>query len=85
MSDETITVPASPWPEQLFTAARQIVPVVGAYAVGRGWLSADTATVIGGVLAIVAPIAWGQVKTWDRSKKLANFADQLPDHVAVTK
>jgi hypothetical protein len=83
--DEPMTIPANPLPEQLFTAARQIVPVIGAFAVGKGWLSADTATMIGGVLAIVAPIVWGQLKTLERSRKLTALANALPDDVAVAK
>lgn len=85
MTDAPITVSASPWPEQVYTAMRQILPVVGAYAAGRGWIAEDTATMIGGVLTIVAPIVWGQIKTLERSRKLAVLAEVAPDEVAVTK
>lgn len=85
MTDEPITVPASPWPEQLWTTARQIVPPVVAFAMGRGWLASDTAAMLAAVGVGLYPIVMGQLKTWDRSKKLATLADAVPDALAVTK
>lgn len=85
MTDEPMTVPASPLPEQLFTAARQVIPVAAAYFAGRGWITEDAATMIVGLAGILAPIIWGQIKTLERSRKLAALADALPDDVAVTK
>ncbi|WP_022684569.1 hypothetical protein [Sphingobium bisphenolivorans] len=54
---------------QLAAAARQIVLALGGYAMGRGWLQADTLTAIGTVAAVVVPLVWGQASTRKLAKK----------------
>jgi hypothetical protein len=45
--------------EQLASLLRTLVQVAGAYAVGRGWVDADTATTLGGALVTVIVTVWG--------------------------
>lgn len=54
---------------QLAAAARQIVLALGGYAMGRGWLQADTLTALATVAAVVIPLIWGQASTRKLAKK----------------
>lgn len=60
---ENSTAPAS-----AATAAfiRQAVLAVGAFAVGRGWVTADQLPGIATILASVGAAAWGLYKTHQR-------------------
>jgi len=82
-TEPALRIPASPLPEQLRTALRQALPPLVAWAVGRGWLAQDSATLIAALLAILWPIAAGQHRTLTRSRALARLADAVPDDVAV--
>jgi len=82
---DPIEVSRSPWREQFWTAVRQIVPPVVAFAVGRGWLANDTAAMLAAVAAGLWPIVYGQQRTYQRSQQLAAVADKVPDDVAVLK
>jgi len=81
----TIKVAASPLAGSLWMALRQILPPVIAYAVGRGWIADDTAALLAAVGAGAAPIVYGQVRTWKRSKALVELAQAVPDSIAVVK
>lgn len=81
----TIEVPASPLAGSFWMALRQIIPPVIAYMVGRGYIAHDTAAMLGAVGAGVAPIIYGQVRTWKRSKALVSLAQAVPDSIAVLK
>ncbi|CAB4120775.1 hypothetical protein UFOVP5_12 [uncultured Caudovirales phage] len=81
----TIKVNASPLPEQIWVALRQAVPPVVAFAVGRGYLAGDTATMLGAVAAVLGPIVYGQVRTWKRSSDIMVLANAVPDSVATVK
>lgn len=80
-----IEVNSSPLPEQLWVALRQVVPPLVAYAVGRGWLADDTAAMLGALAAVLGPIVYGQVRTWNRSATLVTLANAAPDSVATVK
>lgn len=80
-----IAVNASPLPDQLWAAVRQIAPPITAFALGRGWIGEDVAGLIAAVLAIVWPIVAGQIKTRERAKQLATIAGEVDDAVATVQ
>lgn len=48
---------------QLAAAVRQIVLIVGGYAIGKGWLDGDTVEMLGAVALVAVPLIWGQMRT----------------------
>lgn len=88
MSEEAgIQVNASPLPDQLWAALRQITPPVVAFAVGRGWVADDVAVLLGVLGGILYPIVYGQIKTRLRAKQLATVAanPDVPDSAISLK
>lgn len=61
MSDVTTT--------QIAAGVRQIVLIIGGYAIGKGWLDGDTVEMLGAVALIAVPLIWGQIKTRNMAKK----------------
>lgn len=59
----------SPTLDQVTAAARQLALALGGWAVGRGYLEADTVTAIATVAVIAAPFLYGQWKTRMRAKQ----------------
>lgn len=59
----------SPTLDQVAAASRQIALAVGGWAVGRGYLEADTVTAVATVAVIVGPFLYGQWRTRLRSKQ----------------
>ncbi len=47
--------------EQLLSVLRSVLAVVGGWAVGRGYVTADQLTLVGGLLASLVPLVWGIV------------------------
>lgn len=82
-----IQVNATPLPDQLWAAMRQIAPPVMAFAIGKGWIGNDVGILLGTVGAIAWPIIAGQIQTRERAKQLAVIAGdaRTPDAVAVVK
>jgi hypothetical protein len=82
-----ISVNASPLPDQLWAAVRQIAPPVMAFLIGRNLITDDIAILLGTAGAIVWPIVQGQIKTRHRAKQLATVANdpRVPDAVASVK
>lgn len=82
-----IEVNASPLPDQLWAALRQIAPPVMAFLVGRHLIDNDTVVLLGVAGGVVWPIVAGQLKTRHRAMQLANIANdpRTPDAVAVAK
>lgn len=91
MADDDLTPPvevhSSPLPDQLWAAARQAIPPVVAFAIGRHWIADDVGTVILAIAGVLAPIIAGQLKTRKRAQQLATIAasPQVPDSVATIK
>ncbi len=83
MADETDTIVVSEngIPAQLYSAGRTIAIAVGMWAVGRGWLSAGTATALGTILLVAAPFVYGQLKVWFNHKKMVVLAASSPQGV----
>lgn len=80
-----IVVDSSAIPSGLMLGLRQVALAAGSYLIGRGYLSADTATAIGSVLLIVAPVVWGQVRSYLKKRQDVTIANAAPDSVAVVK
>lgn len=78
-----LRIPASPLRTQLTTALHQALPPLIAFALGRGWLADDTATLMVALMAIGGPILDDQRRTLARSRALAHLARAVPDSVAV--
>ena len=82
---EPIEVHASPLPDQLWAAVRQIAPAVMAFLIGRELIADDVVILLGVVGGIVWPIVAGQLKTRRRAQENAALAAELPDHIAKVK
>jgi hypothetical protein len=84
---KTIFAHRTATPDQAWAAARQIVMAAGAWAIGKGWLQADTAGALGTLALIVAPFVIGQLKTRLRAQQLAAVASspKVPDSIASIK
>lgn len=78
-----ITVAASPLADMYASGARAAVLAVTAFALGRGWIAGDMATVITTLVGIIAPIVMSQLKTRHRAVQLANIAadPRVPNEV----
>lgn len=48
---------------QIAAGVRQIVLVIGGYAVGKGWLDGDAVDMPAAVALIAVPLIWGQIRT----------------------
>lgn len=44
--------------EQLLSIVRWVITSFGGYFIGRGWLTADQLTMLGGAAAAIVPLAW---------------------------
>lgn len=86
MENEPILVNGSPIPDMAFALGRDIIKILIAFGLGRGWIAGDVATVLLSIGAAVA-VAWGQFKTFKRSAQLTSIANDpaTPDHVAMVK
>lgn len=84
--DEPILVHGSPIPDMAFSFMRDAAKILVAFALGRGWIQGDTATVIAGLGAAFA-VAWGQYKTFKRSSQLTAIArdPNTPESVVQIK
>ena len=85
MNEDPIEVHASPLPDQLWAAVRQIAPAVMAFGIGKGWLDNDAAVLLGVLGGVAWPIVAGQLKTRRRAIQLAHVTASAPDSVAVFK
>jgi len=86
MTDQ-ILVNASPIPDQLWAAVRQVAPAIATFAIGRGWIADDVVVLMTVVVGVVWPIVVGQMKTRKRATQLATVAasPDVPEHVAAIK
>lgn len=82
-----ILVNPTPTPDQAWSALRSAGIAVGAWAIGRGYLQADTASALGAILLVVVPFVIGQLKTRRRAQELVTVASsrRVPDSVATIK
>jgi len=82
---EPIVVNSNPAPDAIWAAARQILLVIGGWAVGRGYLEDDTLSGIVTVVVIVGPLIYGQIKGLRNHAKLVTAAEAAPSSVANVK
>lgn len=68
-------VAPNPATDQAWSALRQIAIAAGGWAIGRGYLEADTAAAIGTVLLLATPVIYGQWQTRHRAKQLGAIRD----------
>lgn len=84
-----VVVNGNPVPAQIMTALQYIISTGGAFAIGKGWLTADTLSTVGGILLWVAPIVYGIWKTGFNAKKLLTVIfdsrTTVPSSVAQVK
>ncbi len=78
---------ASPVPDQAWSGIRSVIMAVSAYAMGRGWIAGDTATLLAALVGVVGPFIVGQLKIRRRAKDLATVAahPDTPNDVAVLR
>lgn len=80
-----LEIDASPRPYQVFVLIRQVLPPLVAFAVGRGWLADDSATLVVALAAIAVPILDGQRISLRRSRALIRLGAIVPNDVAVVR
>ena len=78
-------VSSSPMAEQIWSGVRQVAIAGGAYVAGRGLVAQDTLALLGVLGVVVWGVVASQIKTLERSRKLAALAKAAPDSVAVLK
>ena len=54
---------------QIAAGIRQVVLIIGGYAIGKGWLEADAVETIAAVALVIVPLVWGQLRTRSLAKK----------------
>lgn len=75
MNESDVTVNENPAPAQFAAALRQVMLAVGGWAIGRGYLQADTLAAIGTVAMLLGPFVYGQIKQWNTHKKLVTLVE----------
>ncbi len=87
VADKPIEAHASPVPDQAWSGIRSVIMAVSAYAMGRGWIAGDTATLLLAVVGVVGPFIVGQLKIRRRANELATVAAHpaTPNDVAVLR
>ena len=73
MGEQDITVRENPALEQFTAGFRQVLLVVGGWAVGKGYLESDTVAMIGTLAVILGPLLYGQIKQWNNHKKIVTL------------
>jgi hypothetical protein len=68
-------------PGQFAALGRYVLTAVGAFALGRAWISNDALQ----LLTVAAPTIYGVWKTWHSKEKLVEVASAAPDSVAGVK
>lgn len=83
----TVKVNKTPTKDQLWAGVRTAVVAISAWAVGKGFIGQDTATMLGSVALVAVPVVIGQLKTRRRAQELAKIAasPKVPDSVAQIK
>lgn len=80
-----IVVHETPIPDQLWALLRQVLPLVTAALVLRGYIENDIAEIASIIFGVLAPIVWGQLKTRLRAVQLATLERKVPDRLLTTK
>lgn len=70
---------------QIATFARYFITSVGAFALGKGWVTNEALQVLTGLVTVGAPMAYGIYKTWTAKTRLITIARSADDSVAVVK
>ncbi len=63
--------------DQLLGLVRNLVSLGGGFAIGRGYLTGEQVTLVGGIVGAVAPVLWSYFAHTDAAKLSAAAA--LPD------
>lgn len=83
--EKPIVAPRSPSSDQFSAGLRQLLLVLGAFAVAKGWLGEDELATIVPAIVIVGSFAWGQLKTRRRAAEVSTLANFVPDDIACKK
>jgi len=79
MEDHMIIVPNSSVAKQAAALTRYAMTAVGAYALGRGYVAADTMALISVILVTVLPGAYGIYETWRSNEQKKALAEHAPN------
>lgn len=67
--------------EQVLSTVRNVIALVGGFAIGHGWISTDLLTMLSGVVAAVFPVVWSMyAHTVDQQLKVV---ERNPDIKAI--
>ena len=61
---------------------RYLLTAIGAFAIGRGWVTDETMQAITALATVVAPTAYGIYLSWKNKRKLIVAAEAAPNTVA---
>lgn len=61
---------------------RYLLTAIGAFAIGRGWVTDETMQAITALATVVAPTAYGIYLSWKNRRKLIVTAEAAPNTVA---
>lgn len=75
MAEEKIVVTGSSLPNVSKRTLQQVCIAVGSFLVGRGWLSADTASALGAVALVLLPALWQQIGGWVSHREKVDLAE----------
>lgn len=64
---------------QAGAAGRYLLTAIGAFAIGRGWITDQTLQAITTLATIIAPAAYGIYTTYASKQKLVRAAEAAPD------
>lgn len=77
-----IIVPNSTAAPTLGATLRYITTAVGAFAIGRGWVTDETMQAVTALVTVVGPSLFGIYAAFKSRKKLIVAADAAPNSVA---
>lgn len=69
----------------LGVALRYGLTTIGAWAIGKGYITSDLLQALVGLVTVVAPAAWAFWRSHEQKKALVKIANAAPNSVAVVQ
>jgi len=83
--DKPIEISGMTLPATLAALLRYLLATVGSFAVGRGWIPAESVEGIITMIIVIATVAFGLWKTRQKQAQLITAGEHAPNSVAVVK
>ncbi len=78
-----ITVTDNTLEGQLATLGRYLIAAIGAFVLGKGWVTNEVWQLVTGVVTVLVPMAYGIYKTYTAKQRLIAVAQAAPDYIAT--